>query len=96
MWNIAAAKQDLSRVLKAAELEPQVIANRGRPVAAVIAYASLEPLLKANSEARTLASLLDPLREALLTVDVRLVAPPRTTRPNPMIDVLHDAQHDVP
>ena len=45
MWSIATAKQDLSRVLKAAQLEPQVIANRGRPVAAVIAYESLEPLL---------------------------------------------------
>ena len=92
MWNIANAKQDLSRVLKAAELEPQVIANRGRPVAAVIAYASLEPLLKANSETRTLASLLDPLREALLAADVQFVSPPRTTRANPMLDVLRDAK----
>ena len=93
MWNIAAAKQDLSRVLKAAQLEPQVIANRGRPVAAVIAYESLEPLLRKKSAvAPSLASLLDPLRTALLSSDVKFVAPQRTTRRNAMVDMLRDVK----
>ena len=92
MWNIAAAKQDLSRVLKAAQLEPQVIANRGRPVAAVIAYESLEPLLKTNAVgAPSLASLLDPLRAALLSSNVKFVAPKRSTRRNAVVDMLRDA-----
>ena len=93
MWNIATAKQDLSRVLKAAQLEPQVIANRGRPVAAVIAYESLEPLLKANSAGTpSLASLLDPLRAALLSSDVKFVAPKRSTRRNAVVNLLRDAK----
>ena len=92
MWNIAAAKQDLSRVLKAAQLEPQVIANRGRPVAAVIAYESLEPLLRKKSAvAPSLASLLDPLRAALLSEQVKFVAPKRATRRNAVVDMLRDA-----
>ena len=92
MWNIAAAKQDLSRVLKAAQLEPQVIANRGRPVAAVIAYESLEPLLRKKSAVSpSLASLLDPLRTALLSADVKFVAPKRSTRRNAVVDMLRDA-----
>ena len=92
MWNIASAKQDLSRVLKAAQLEPQVIANRGRPVAAVIAYEALEPLLKAQSACKpSLASLLDPLRAALIAADVEFVAPKRSTRRNAVVDMLRDA-----
>ena len=92
MWNIAAAKQDLSRVLKAAQLEPQVIANRGRPVAAVIAYESLEPLLRKKSVvAPSLASLLDPLRAALLSEQVQFVVPQRSTRRNAVVDMLRDA-----
>ena len=92
MWNIAAAKQDLSRVLKAAQLEPQVIANRGRPVAAVIAYESLETLLRKKSAvAPSLASLLDPLRAALLSEQVKFVAPKRSTRRNAVVDMLRDA-----
>ena len=69
-----------------------MIANRGRPEAAVIAYASLEPLLKANSEGQTLASLLDRLREALLAADVPFVALRRTMRANPIVDLLRDAK----
>ena len=92
MWNIAAAKQDLSRVLKAAQLEPQVIANRGRPIAAVIAYESLEPLLRKKSAvAPSLASLLDPLRTALHSADAEFVAPKRSTRRNAVVDMLRDA-----
>lgn len=35
-WNIAAAKAGLSRLVREARLRPQVIENRGRPVAVVI------------------------------------------------------------
>ncbi len=35
-WNIAESKQRLSEVVRAARGEPQLICNRGRPVAALL------------------------------------------------------------
>jgi prevent-host-death family protein len=37
-WSIAEAKASLSRVLHDAESTPQVIENRGRPVAVVVSF----------------------------------------------------------
>jgi prevent-host-death family protein len=40
-WNVAQAKQHLSEVIREAAHEPQLIYNRNRPVAAVIAAEEL-------------------------------------------------------
>jgi prevent-host-death family protein len=41
-WNIATAKAELSRVLRDAQQEPQVIENRGSPVAVVLGASEYE------------------------------------------------------
>ncbi len=87
MWNVAAAKQDLTAVIRAAQTEPQVIANRGRPVAAVIPMAALAELERGRTKpAATLASLLLPLREAMIEANVALPTVARTDRLNPFIE----------
>jgi prevent-host-death family protein len=44
-WSVAEAKASLSRVLSEAESGPQVIENRGRPVAVVISFRDYEKAL---------------------------------------------------
>ncbi len=67
MWNIAAAKQSLTQVIRDAQTAPQIIANRGTPVAAVIAIESLADVERARTAIPPrLAELLAPLREAAL------------------------------
>lgn len=67
MWNIAAAKQSLTQVIRDAQSVPQIIANRGKPVAAVIAIESLPDVERARtSQPPRLADLLASFREASL------------------------------
>ena len=67
MWNIAAAKQSLTQVIRDAQTAPQIISNRGKPVAAVIAIESLADVERARTARRPrLTELLAPLREAAL------------------------------
>ena len=63
MWNIAAAKQSFTQVIRDAQSAPRIIANRGKPVAAVIAIESLADIERARTAGRPrLAELLAPLR----------------------------------
>ena len=67
MWNIAAAKQSLTQVIRDAQTAPQIISNRGKPVAAVIAIESLADVERARTaRPPRLTELLAPLREAAL------------------------------
>ena len=93
MWNIAAAKQSLTQVIRDAQISPQIISNRGRPVAAVIAIESLADVERARAASPLrLTDLLAPLREAALEqhgdADALGV---RTDRRNAFID-LTDAE----
>lgn len=67
MWNIAAAKQSLTQVIRDAQAAPQIIANRGKPVAAVIAIESLPYVEHAmTAQPPKLTDLLASFREASL------------------------------
>ncbi len=67
MWNSAAAKQSLTQVIRDAQAAPQIISNRGKPVAAVIAIESLADVERARiAHPPRLTDLLTPLREAAL------------------------------
>jgi len=67
MWNIAAAKQSLTQVIRDAQSAPQIIANRGKPVAAVIAIESLPDVERAlAAQPQRLTDLLAAFREASL------------------------------
>ena len=67
MWNIAAAKQSLTQVIRDGQSAPQIINNRGKPVAAVIAIESLPAVQQAMAaQPPKLTDLLALLREASL------------------------------
>ena len=82
-WSIAAAKAELSHVVRRAQREPQVIENRGEPVAVVIAMDDYQRMA-AGERART------RWREFLaLSAELRaeggfeLELSPRESRPSP-------------
>ncbi len=76
MWNIAAAKQSFTQVIRDAQTAPQIISNRGKPVAAVIAIESLADVERARTaRPPRLTELLAPLREAALEQHVDVDAP---------------------
>ena len=94
MWNIAAAKQSLTQVIRDAQTAPQIISNRGRPVAAVIAIESLADVERARAASPLrLTDLLAPLREAALEQqgDAEASFGVRADRRNAFID-LPDAE----
>ena len=94
MWNIAAAKQSLTQVIRDAQTAPQIISNRGRPVAAVIAIESLADVERARAPTPLrLTDLLAPLREAALEQqgDAEASFGVRADRRNAFID-LTDAE----
>jgi prevent-host-death family protein len=82
-WNIAAAKAELSRVLRRARNAPQVIENRGEPVAVVIGVDDYRRLSDRDQASRRWKRFLD-LSEALRADGgVELELPPRRSRPSP-------------
>ncbi|MBL8431042.1 MAG: type II toxin-antitoxin system Phd/YefM family antitoxin [Dechloromonas sp.] len=95
-WNVAQAKQRLSEIIREAAREPQVIYNRNRPVAAVIAADELAAYRawKAANDVqprKTLAESFAELRR-ILQEEGRdgLDIPPRTTRPNAFAQMLEE------
>lgn len=66
-WSIAEAKAQFSRLVADAVSEPQVLYNRGKPVAAVINY-DVYQQIKTNLEANQKRPLKDLLAE-LRTID---------------------------
>jgi prevent-host-death family protein len=66
---LARTKEQLSAVVLAAQIEPQIITNRGREVAAIIPLADLERLQKLKRDEQTAGNLvaaLGALRSAWL------------------------------
>lgn len=86
-WKIGEAKQSLSRVVRLAAKEPQIIHNRDRVVAAVIGSAEAEPYLAwraAQRKKRDLGAMLAELREICTSESYTLHVPPRADRKNAM------------
>jgi hypothetical protein len=86
-WGVAAAKQQLSRVIKAAEDEPQLIRTRGTLVAAVLGASEAEEYLAWRSEhrRRSLGELFRDVREIEEEESFALTFPERIDRPNPLV-----------
>jgi prevent-host-death family protein len=98
-WNVAQAKQRLSEVIREAAHEPQLIVNRNRPVAAVIAVEELAAYRawkaeKAAQQAapQTLFDAFAELRQLMINAGFEdgLEIPSRTTRPNAFVDMLEE------
>ena len=88
MWNIAAAKQSLTQVIRDAQSAPQIIANRGKPVAAVIAIESLPYVERARTEQPPrLTDLLATFREASLEQQAEFPVGVRADRTNAFTDL---------
>lgn len=84
-WKIAQAKQRFSEVVRRAAVEPQIICNRERVVAAVIDPGSAERLrsIVEREDLATVADAFDTFREMAARERYRLKIPPRKNRRNP-------------
>lgn len=78
-WKIAEAKRNFSKLVKAAEDEPQWIYNRDKLVAAVVPAETLKAFLgwRQQQEGRTLAEAFAELRRICEEEDYTLEIPPR-------------------
>ncbi len=87
-WSIAEAREKLSEVVRAAARDPQVITNRGPPVAVVIDASECEAFKdwREQRSEQTMAEALDALQAACTAEDYALQAPPRIDRANPLAD----------
>lgn len=92
-WQVAQAKQRLSRVLAAAASEPQLIFNRDRLVAAVIAPREFEEFRswKQQQQAGSLLNAFRSLQEICAEESYTLEVPVRRDRPNPFAPDAADA-----
>jgi prevent-host-death family protein len=96
-WNVAQAKQHLSEVIREAAHTPQLIYNRNRPVAAVIAaeeLANYETWKKTQTESgqKTIAEEFAELRQLMIEAGFEdgLEIPPRVDRPNAFVQMLEE------
>lgn len=83
-WKIAEAKQELSRLVRAAASEPQWIQNRDVVVAVVIGADQAEAFLdwQKRRDAETLAAALTEVGEIAAMDDYVLEIPARADRAN--------------
>lgn len=86
-WGVATAKQQLSRVIRAAEDEPQLIRTRGTLVAAVLGASDAEAYLawRAEHRRRSLGDLFREAREIAEDEAFVLELPQRVDRANPLV-----------
>lgn len=82
-WNIATAKAELSRVLRRARRQPQVIENRGEPVAVVVAFDDYRRLADRERKAKGWKAFLELSAALRAEGGVELDIPVRRTRPSP-------------
>ncbi len=82
-WKIGQAKQRFSEVVRRAGKEPQIIENRNRPVAAIIAAEDVEPYLawKKERRRRSMRELIEEAQRICGRDGYTLEIPPRTDRP---------------
>ncbi len=89
-WKIAQAKQNLSRLIRAATSEPQQIYNRDRLVAAVISgetLARFEAWQQEQASHRPLSEAFAELRALCIEQDYEFPEVPRADRPNSFADI---------
>ena len=84
-WSVAEAKQQISRLVKEARVEPQWISNRGRLVAAVLAADEAQEFLawRKERQSKSLADRFRDLRVLCEREDYTLEIPQRSDRRNP-------------
>lgn len=84
-WSVAQAKQQISRLVKEAKLEPQWISNRGRMVAAVLGAEEAQEYLawRQGQGKKSLADRFRDLRSLCEHEGYTLEIPPRSDRHNP-------------
>lgn len=85
-WKIAQAKQNFSRLIRAAAEEPQYIYNRSRPVAAVVSgetFELFETWRREQQRRPSLAEAFAELRAICAEEDCEFLEVPRRDRPNP-------------
>ncbi len=95
-WNIAEAKQRLSEVVRAAREEPQLICNRGRPVAALLDIDEFERFRVWRDSGPRTGSLADAfveVRAVMVDEGYELWIPPRSDRDSGF-DLAGDADVD--
>jgi len=85
-WSIAAAKAELSKVVRHAQREPQVLENRGEPVAVVVGLDEYRRGSERQARVTAWRGFLE--RTAAMVTEtggIDLELPPRTTRPDPFV-----------
>lgn len=85
-WNVGAAKQQFSEVLRRSESEPQLIYRRNRLIAAVIAMD--ESKVDASAGRVTIGDRFQEARELLHDQKYRLPQTGRRSRRNDMVRTL--------
>lgn len=87
-WRVAEAKSRFSELLRAAGDEPQLIMNRDKVVAAVVAASTFEAYesWSAREHRGTLAAAFDELREICADEDYVLDPGVREDRRNAFVD----------
>ncbi len=85
-WKIGQAKQRLSEVIMRAASGPQLIYNRERPVAAVIAAEQVRQFVDwlAQSGKPSIADRLAEAQQICAEEDYEMVVPTRVDRENPL------------
>ena len=93
-WSVAEAKQQISRLVKEAKIEPQWISNRGRLVAAVLGADEAREFFTWRQERgrKSLAERFRDLRSLCEREDYALEIPLRVDRQNPFA---HDDDDSV-
>jgi len=87
-WKISEAKARLSEVVQACGEKPQLLYNRGKPVAAILGMDQFDAYQRFQSETQcpTMAALLAEL-DAINQVEADFGdPPPRVNRPQPELD----------
>lgn len=88
-WKLAQAKQQLSKVVRLAQREPQILQNRDEPVAAVVSAEEFERFREwQRRSGKTLASVFEELRQIAQDESWELEVLPRANRSNPLLESL--------
>lgn len=82
-WKVAEAKAELSRVLRDAQHEPQIIENRGEPVAVVVGVDDYERLTNRATALSNHQRFLELSAALRAEGGDELKLPPRRSRPLP-------------
>lgn len=84
-WSIRAAKARLSEVLADAQVRPQIIKNRSKPVAVLVGYDEFMRM-RGICAKQTLGDLFGEVRSILVAEEADLFVPERRVRSVPELD----------